>query len=141
MSKSPDGAWKTNFFVASSRRVSQKILEIPLDKSAGMVYNICIRGYSLMVKLQLPKLAMRVRFPLLAPKKGRCVLHLPFLERTMEPRNRIKLQATKKQALSWCNLLPSLLGGVQIPVTRSKKREMRSLCILNGGMAVTKFRH
>ena len=32
-----------------------------------MVYNICIRGYSLMVKLQLPKLAMRVRFPLLAP--------------------------------------------------------------------------
>ena len=69
MSKSPDGAWKTNFFVAASRRVSQKILEIPLDKSAGMVYNICIRGYSLMVKLQLPKLAMRVRFPLLAPKK------------------------------------------------------------------------
>ena len=27
-------------------------------------------GYSLMVKLQLPKLAMRVRFPLLAPKKA-----------------------------------------------------------------------
>ena len=58
----------------------------------------------------------------------------------MEQRNRIKLQATKKQALSWCNLLPSLLGGVQIPVTRSKKREMRSLCALSGEMTDTKNR-
>ena len=45
----------------------EKILGKPIDKSMLMVYNICIRGYSLMVKLQLPKLAMRVRFPLLAP--------------------------------------------------------------------------
>lgn len=42
-------------------------LKIGLDKSGKMVYNICVRGYSLMVKLQLPKLATRVRFPLPAP--------------------------------------------------------------------------
>ena len=50
-------------------------LKIPLDKNREMVYNICVRmgvrGYSLMVKLQLPKLATRVRFPLPAPiEKG-----------------------------------------------------------------------
>ena len=56
-------------FVGNRRRDMRKILEIPLDKSERMVYNICVRGYSLMVKLQLPKLAMRVRFPLLAPKQ------------------------------------------------------------------------
>ena len=41
--------------------------KIPLDKKLEMVYNICVRGYSLMVKLQLPKLATRVRFPSRAP--------------------------------------------------------------------------
>ena len=53
-----------------------------LDKISWMVYNICVRthicGYSLMVKLQLPKLAMRVRFPLLAPKE-KDTIRCPFL--------------------------------------------------------------
>ena len=68
MRKSAEGAGVGNIFVGGCRRVLGKILKIPLDKSAGMVYNICVRGYSLMVKLQLPKLAMRVRFPLPAPR-------------------------------------------------------------------------
>ncbi len=64
----------------------QKISPKPLDKSPSMVYNICVRGYSLMVKLQLPKLAMRVRFPLLAPKgKGRQAV--PFLLATNGRKN------------------------------------------------------
>ena len=48
-------------------RGGKKIFGKPLDKNDWMVYNICVRGYSLMVKLQLPKLATRVRFPLPAP--------------------------------------------------------------------------
>ena len=50
--------------------------KIPLDKNGEMVYNICVRGYSLMVKLQLPKLATRVRFPLPAPKQKPCISRL-----------------------------------------------------------------
>ena len=67
MSKRGRCAWRVKLFVGESRRSIGNFSEYPLDKSEGMVYNICIRGYSLMVKLQLPKLAMRVRFPLLAP--------------------------------------------------------------------------
>ena len=44
----------------------------PIDKGEGMVYNTWVRGYSLMVKLQLPKLATRVRFPLPAPAGSAC---------------------------------------------------------------------
>lgn len=65
-------------------------LKIPLDKNREMVYNICVRmgvrGYSLMVKLQLPKLATRVRFPLPAPiEKGH--LGVPAIEQ-VHPKRR-----------------------------------------------------
>ncbi len=71
----PPGDECANFLekhVIRRRRRSKTFREIfpkPLDKTDAMVYNIRVRGYSLMVKLQLPKLAMRVRFPLLAPLK------------------------------------------------------------------------
>ena len=39
-----------------------------------------------MVKLQLPKLAMRVRFPLLAPKEKGAEGHPSLLERIIELR-------------------------------------------------------
>ncbi len=38
----------------------------------------CPCGYSLMAKLQLPKLAMRVRFPLPAPKRKEDALSIFF---------------------------------------------------------------
>ena len=69
MSKYGRCAWRVKLFVGEGRRDVGNFSEYPLDKSGRMVYNICVRGYSLMVKLQLPKLAMRVRFPLLAPKR------------------------------------------------------------------------
>ena len=73
-------------------RGGEKILGKPIDKFPAMVYNVCIRGYSLMVKLQLPKLAMRVRFPLLAPIE-KDTLGCPFLlEKIMGARGRFKLR-------------------------------------------------
>ena len=85
-----------------------------------------------MVKLQLPKLAMRVRFPLLAPNRKGAIRHPFCLEKVMNARNRRKLPVTFSPALSRCSLLPSLLGGVQIPVTRSKQKGCRMAPFLFG---------
>ena len=86
-----------------------------------MVYNIHVRGYSLMVKLQLPKLAMRVRFPLLAPK-GKDTEGCPFLlEKITGARDRFKLRQ-KEPVFEKLVQLDQLAAGevwVQIPVTRS----------------------
>ena len=58
-----------------------------IDKREGMVYNTQVRGYSLMVKLQLPKLATRVRFPLPAPEKSTCKCKCFFQRRVPHKRN------------------------------------------------------
>ena len=42
------------------------------------------RRYSLVVELQLPKLAVRVRFPLPAPKTVSFIRGLPFFPLTIE---------------------------------------------------------
>ena len=92
-----------------------------------MVYNIHVRGYSLMVKLQLPKLAMRVRFPLLAPK-GKDTEGCPFLlEKITGARDRFKLRQ-KEPVFEKLVQLDQLAVGevwVQIPVTRSKRKGHR----------------
>ena len=102
-------------------------LKIPLDKNREMVYNICVRmgvrGYSLMVKLQLPKLATRVRFPLPAPiEKGHLRMAF-FYWNELQVR---EVASNRTDSFSYihcrCGLLPNLLGGVQIPVTRSRRR-------------------
>lgn len=74
-----------------------------------------------MVKLQLPKLAMRVRFPLLAPK-GKDTEGCPFLlEKITGARDRFKLRQ-KEPVFEKLVQLDQLAVGevwVQIPVTRS----------------------
>ena len=87
-------------------------LKIPLDKNREMVYNICVRmgvrGYSLMVKLQLPKLATRVRFPLPAPiEKGHLRMSLLLWSRLW-----VREAASNRKGIfpfqfCLCGLLPS----------------------------------
>lgn len=82
--------------------------KIPLDKKREMVYNICVRGYSLMVKLQLPKLATRVRFPLPAPiEKGHLWMSLFYWNelRAREPASNRKSIFSIKYC--WSGLLPN----------------------------------
>ena len=71
-----------------------------------------------MVKLQLPKLAMRVRFPLLAPK-GKDTEGCPFLlEKITGARDRFKLRQ-KEPVFEKLVQLDQLAAGevwVQIPV-------------------------
>ena len=103
-----ENVWENlKFFVATGWTVLGKICEYPLtNHGEWYIIDACFCGYSLMVKLQLPKLAMRVRFPLLAPKKRGCQFDtLSFLERMMGARNRFKLPVKLPLTLGSRNLL------------------------------------
>ncbi len=93
----------------------------------GKWYIICslpFCGYSLMAKLQLPKLAMRVRFPLPAPKpKGQAsCLSLGFLcvWRSRKPADNRQVTFPPSYHKREVDELANGEFGVQIPVTRSK---------------------
>ena len=97
--------------------------KIPLDKKREMVYNICVRGYSLMVKLQLPKLATRVRFPLPAPiEKGHLWMSL-FYWKSNGCESPLQTASVSSQfSIVGAVCCRTTFGGVQIPVTRSQRR-------------------
>ena len=81
------------------RTVLKKFFQYLLTKPRKwyIMYRSNDCGYSLMVKLQLPKLAMRVRFPLLAPT-GKDAIGRPFLlERVTVARNRFRLPQKRRK--------------------------------------------
>ena len=59
------------------RNMTIKNRLLGIDKFPALVYNNHVRRHSLVVKPQLPKLMLRVRFPLPAPKRGRRVRKHP----------------------------------------------------------------
>ena len=60
------------------RNVTIKNRLLGIDKFPALVYNNHVRRHSLVVKPQLPKLMLRVRFPLPAPKRARGVHSTPL---------------------------------------------------------------
>ena len=65
----PLGAWFAPGTTTGIPAIKNSAKGLTNRAGCGIIKTI-LCGYSLMVKLQLPKLAMRVRFPLLAPKKA-----------------------------------------------------------------------
>ena len=65
----PPGAWFAPGAAVGIPAIKNSAKGLTNRAGCGIIKAIPC-GYSLMVKLQLPKLAMRVRFPLLAPKKA-----------------------------------------------------------------------